>query len=307
MATTALDKIDIGGPCKLSDNGTILYFEDGVKITPEPVWRQVASSLGGDQDDVLVDLTYKITGRPKSVWTSGYRGALLPDTLTNFTATGGRVCGSANRPLIITATDAHGFSFTRGALTKMPGLFLGVGNPLYDEVEYTCYIGQGKALTDTDAFYAENTTAWAQAEYPTTHQEAVCTGAWGAVTGWDAVWAEAGYKLAHESKLEPVKSGNITVDHRVTGYRGMVTFNPQEPTTAQLLTALAFQGTGGGIGTRRSTNAADFVVSGSGVSVTLKSAGLQKGVFQFDNKLNRHGEFAMITALTTPGTRLVLA
>jgi hypothetical protein len=307
MPTTTLDKIDIGGPCKLSDNGTIIYFEDGVKISPEPVWRAVASSVAGEQDDTLVDLVYKITGRPKSVWSAPYRASLLPDALLNFTASGGLVCGSANRSLIITSTNAKGFTFTRGALTKPPGLFLGVGGSLYEDVEYTAFLGQGKALTDADAFMAENTTAWSQSDYPTTNQEAVCTGAWGAVTGWDSVWAEAGFKLAHELKLNPVKSGNITVDYKVEGYRGMVSFDPQEPTTTQLLTALALQGAGGGIGVRRSANAADWVVSGAGISVTLKSAGLRKGVFNFDNKLNRHGEFAMVTALTTPGSRLVFA
>jgi len=46
---------------------------------------------------------------------------------------------------------------------------------------------------------------------------------------------------------------------------------------------------------------------GSSNSITLKSAGLRVGSFNFDNTLNRHGEFSLVTALTTPGTRLALA
>lgn len=308
MPTTALDKIDVGGPCKVVDPSGTIYFEEGVTLTPSPGLRAIMSSVAGEQDDVVTDLFWTIKGRPKAVWTSPYRATLLPSTLHGFTVTGGRVCGSANRTVSIVGSDSKGFDMTRCALTKMPRLFLGVGESLYDEVEWTAFIGQGKAPTAVDAFYAENTTAWSQADFPTTHQEELVTAAWGAVTGWDTVWAEKGFTLTHELKLSPVKSGNITVDQRVTGYRAMLSFLPEEPTSTQLLAALALQGASAGIGTRRSANAADMVVAGaSGFSVTVKSAALNKGAFVFDNKMNRPGEFGMIGALTTPGTRLVFA
>jgi len=94
----------------------------------------------------------------------------------------------------------------------------------------------------------------------------MCTAAWGAVTGFTAMFAEEGFQLSHELKLDEVKQGNVTVDHKVNGYRGMVDFLPQQPTTTQLLTALKLQGSGGGIGIRRSSNKADLVVAGSGIS-----------------------------------------
>jgi hypothetical protein len=108
-------------------------------------------------------------------------------------------------------------------------------------------------------------------------------------------------------KLDPVKQGNVTVDHKVNGYRGMMAFTPQQPTTAQLLAALAYQGAGGGLGTRRSSNAADLVINGAAATVTLKNSAPRTGIFNFDNKLNRHGEFTFVTALKVPGTRLVFA
>jgi hypothetical protein len=160
---------------------------------------------------------------------------------------------------------------------------------------------------DVDAFYSENTTAWDGSDYPTTHQETMCTLAWGAVTGWDTVFAENGFKLTHELKTNPVKQGNVTVDQRIQSYRAMLSFTPEEPTTTQLLTALGLQGASAGIGTRRSANAAAAVVAGSGISVTVASAGVRTGQFEFDSKKNRHGEFAMVSALTAPGTRLTLA
>ena len=258
MPTTALDHIDVGGPCKINDNGVIIYFEGGVKLTPHPTWRSSGTSVGGEHDDTLVDLFYTITGPPKAVWNANYRGALLPDAYTNWTVAGARLCGSANRTVSIIGSDAHGFDMVRCSLTKMPTVFGGVGKALFGEIEYTAFIGQGKALTATDAFYTENTTAWSQSDYPTSHQEQVCTGAWGAVSGWDTVFAEDGFALSHEFGTSPVKQGNMTV-------------------------------------------------AGTGFSLTVKSAGLNKGLFVFDSKANRPGEFGMITAQTQPGTRLVLA
>jgi hypothetical protein len=81
-----------------------------------------------------------------------------------------------------------------------------------------------------------------------------------------------------------------------------MTFKPEGPTTAQL--AGQFPGV---IGSRLSAGAADLVVTGSGISGTLKSAMPYRGKFNFDNKLLRHDEFAFVTALTTPGTRLAFS
>src|SRR4051812_2678453 len=105
-----LSQIDVGGPCKLNDNGVVLYFEDGVKITPTPSYRDIPSDVGGEQDMTLVDLVYKITGRPKAVWNSTYRGALLPDAFINWTTAGGLLCGSSNRTVTVLGSDAKGFT-----------------------------------------------------------------------------------------------------------------------------------------------------------------------------------------------------
>lgn len=307
MPTIALDQIDIGGPCKITDNSQVIYFDGPVKITPQPTWRALPSAIGGEHDDVLVDLVYKITGTPKSIWTSGVRGILLPALLHSFTAAGARLVGTGNRAVTVNGSDANGFTFTRCQLTKMPDVYLGLGKGLYGECEWTAFIGQGKALTDADAFYSLNTTAWSAADFPTTHQEQMCTGAWGAVTGFTSMFAEEGFQLTHELKLDEVKQGNVLVDYKVNGYRGMIDFLPQQPTTAQLLSALSLQGASAGIGVRRSSNTANLVVAGSGISLTLNSAAPRTGDFVFDNKLNRHGGFKFVTAATAPGTRLTFA
>lgn len=308
MPALDLSLINVGGPCKITDGAAVIYTEGEVKLEPVPTWRQIPSSLGGEQDAVLTDLVWKVSFTPKPIWDATTRGVLLPSAYYNFTATGARLIGAANRAVTIQGADGEQYVLTRAIVSKMPELYLGLGKSLYGGVEYTAYCGQGKALTDADAFYSQSTgVSWSQADYPTGHQETLCSAAWGAVTGWSAMFAEEGFTLSHELKLEVVKQGNITVDHRIHGYRAMVGFKPQQPTSAQLLTALGAQGTSMGIGTRLSSRANDFVVTGSGISVTAVKAAVNKGEFMFDSKLNRHGAWGMITALTVPGNRLTLA
>jgi hypothetical protein len=303
-----LSLITIGGPCKLTDVDKVIYFEGDVTLTPNPVYRAVENSLTDSEDGTLVDMTWTISGVPVAVWNSDYRAALLPATYRNFTVGGGRIIGATNRAVQIDGADGERYVFHRAALTRMPDLFLGLGSPLYSAVEYTAFIKTAAAFTDADAFYTQSTgQTWSQADFPNAHQEALCTAAWGAVTGWTTVYSEDGFRISHELGLSDVKQGNVTVDKRITSYRAACLFRPQGPTTAQLLSALQTQGTSKGIGTRLSTNAADFVVTGSGISVTVESANLNKGAFQFSNKMNRHGEWGMINALTAPGDRLTLA
>lgn len=303
-----LSLINVGGPCKITDVSSVIYFEDDVQLIPNPVYRDVQNSISGAEDGTLVDMTWTIRGRPKAIWSSTYRDVLLPSAYRNFTAAGGRIIGAANRAVQIDGTDGERFVFHRAALTKMPDLFLGLGDSLYGEVEWTAFIKTAAAFTDADAFYTQSTgQTWSQADFPTGNQEALCTAAWGAVTGWTTVYAEDGFRIAHELGLADVKQGNVTVDKRITGYRAAALFKPQGPTTAQLLSALQTQGTSKGIGTRRSTNAADFVITASGLSVTVENANLNRGNFVFSAKLNRPGEWGMINSLTTPGDRLTLA
>lgn len=303
MATIDNSLIVVGGPCKITDGSQVIYFEDDVIIEPKPSYRVVPNNVTGDQDDTVVDLVYSIRGKPKSSWIAGYRTALLPSALYNYTTAGARIIGAANRAVTVLGADGDQYAFTRAAVTKMPELFLGLGASLYSEVEWTGFIGQGKALTDADAFYTKTLGAsWVQSDYPTDNQEVICTGAWGAVTGWTTVYAETGFKLTHELGFQPVKQGNITVDQKVQHYRGMISFVPQGPTSAQLETALGMV-----IGSRRSGNANSLVITGTGISVTLLAAALRKGAFVFGNKTNRQGEIAFVSALTGPGTRLTLA
>ncbi len=304
-----LSLINIGGPCKITDVSQVIYSEGDVQLVPNPVYRGIASSVGGVMDDVLVGLTWTIRFTPKSIWSAGYRASLLPDALTNWTTSGARIIGAANRAVTILGADGEQFIFNRAALTKMPEVYLGLGNSLYGEAEFTAFIKTAAVPADTDAFYTQSTgVSWSQADFPTSHQEAICTGAWGAVSGWTTIYAEEGFRLSHELALEPVKQGNILVDYKVIGYRAGIMFKPQGPTSAQVLTGLGLQGASRGIGTRRTANANNMVVTGSGISVTVGGAALNKGSFVFDSKMNRHGEVGMITALTAPAaTRLTLA
>ena len=299
MPTSDFSKITIGGPCKITDVATVIYTEGNVTITPKPVYREIPSSLTTKDDQILIGLTYEIDYTPKSIWNSSYRGVLLPTAYTNFATGGARLIGAANRAVTIIGADGEQHLFTRAAVTKMPNVFFGLGKSVYGAAQHTAFLGNGNALTDADAFVVVSTGAtWDQSDFPIGHQEAECTAAWTG-TGFTSIFAQEGFELQHEVDWADVKQGNIVVDKRIVGYRGMMVFKPEGPSTVQLVGAFP-----GNIGTRLSAGAADFVVTGSGITGTLKSAMPYRGKYNFDNKMLRHDEFAFVTALATPGTRL---
>ena len=303
MPTSDFSKITVGGPCKITDVATVIYTEGNVTITPKPVYRDVPSSLTTKDDQILIGLTYEIDYTPKSIWTSGYRAVLLPAALTNFSAGGARLIGAANRAVTILGADGEQHVFTRAIATKMPNVFFGLGKSVYSAAQHTAFLGNGKALTDADAFVVQTTgVAWDQSDFPNGHQEAECQATWGAVTGFASMFAQDGFELQHELELADVHQGSLVVDKRIVGYRGMMVFKPEGPTTAQLIGQ--FPGT---IGSRLSASAADLVVTGSGISGTLKSCMPYRGKYNFDNKLLRHDEVAFVTALAAPGARLAFA
>lgn len=306
MPTTALDQITIGGPCKITDPNGVIYTEGDVVLEVNPTWRDIESAVLGPQDKVSVDNHWTAKFTPKSVWTSGYRAVLMPSAFYNYGVTGVRMIGAANRSITINGADGAGFTLTRAVVTEMPSLFYGLGQSLWGAATITAFLGHGKALTDADAFMTVNTTAWDQSDYPTGHQEQMATLAWGAVTGWSSVFAETGFKHSHELKKEIVRQGNVMVDYRISGYRAMIAFTPQQPTTAQLLAALTVHNSG--IGARMTANAQNAVITASGLSATLYSTALEKLPFHFDNKMSRHGEIQLITAMTGASTtRLAFA
>lgn len=296
-------QITIGGPCKINDPNGVIYTEGDVVLTPKFKYRGVPSAVLGEQDDVLVDAWWEVEFTPKSVWTAPYRAVLLPTAFYNYAGAGAPLIGPANRTVNIWGADGNGFDLTRAIITEMPAVYCGLGKSVYDKCKMTAFLGNGSALTDANAFMVPNSTAWSQADYPTTHQEQLASLAWGAVTGWDTVYGEDGFKLTHEFKTSDLKMGGITIDKKIQSYRGMLSFMPQEPTTAQLLTALNPV-----IGSRRSSTANTAVVTETGMSVTLYSAAVRQLAFHFDSKMNRHGELQLVTAMTGASTtRLAFA
>lgn len=304
MPTSNFSQITVGGPCKILDPlGNTIYSEGNVTITPKPKYRDVPSSLTTKDDQILIDLWYEIDFTPKSVWSASYRASLIPNAYTNFVTGGGRMIGAVNQGMTVLGADGEQWLFKRACLTKMSNVYFGLGKSVYSAAQYTAYLGQGNALTDANAFVVQSTgNAWSQADFPTAHQEAECQATWGTATGYNGMFAQEGFELQHELETADVKQGNITVDKRIVGYRGMVVFKPEGPTTAQLVGQFP-----GVIGTRLSAGGQNLVITGAGISGTLYGAMPFRGKFNFDLKLLRHDEFAFVTAINQPGTRLTFS
>ena len=294
--------ITIGGPCKVTIGSTVFYTEGNAQLEPVFNLRDIPSSAGGEQDKIATDLHWKLSFTPKSVYSATIAGVLIPSSYTNFTVAGGRMIGAANVAVTVLGADGDQYVLTRAGVTKMPDVWFGLGKSIWGPVEVTAYLGTGDTFAGATSYFTYTTgVSWSQSDFPTGHQEAECTLAWGSVTGWDTVFAEDGFQLTHELKTEPIKQGNVVIDQKILSYRAMLKFKPQEPTSAQLLAALPT------VGVRLSANANNAVLTGAGITFTGANMALYTGHYNFDNKLNRHGEWGLITSLTTPGTRLTFA
>jgi hypothetical protein len=95
------------------------------------------------------------------------------------------------------------------------------------------------------------------------------------------------------------------VAFKFMGLKVMAKCAPQGPTAAQIATAMKIQGSGAGAGHLiGGTIGEDLVITGSGVSVTLKSPGIKSAGFVFGGQPLRNGEIAFVSTIDIAnGTR----
>ena len=191
-----------------------------------------SNALFGYAKSTLDDQTAKISFTPFDSW------ALLPALFPKYlgigtggsaasglqigirphdwaAGTGGNVSANANAATTIFTPDGRLYSVVRTAITKHPGLKLGVGMPLFTGMEITGLADASLALGATSAIITGNaiteSSASNNAAAGTVPAYAIpdfinghWTGAWGSVTGFTALDAEDGWEIAVDAKYSPL-------------------------------------------------------------------------------------------------------
>lgn len=296
-----------GGPAHINFNGVDIHLLDDSTLEIAPTFQDSDSSMYGVVDETQEDMIVKATGTPLEYANLSVLFPYLSPTV------GQRIFGDADVPLAYKSNNGDLFTLKAAALTKMPSLYLGVDKPLLGPAEWSGVIANSGNPEDASSYY---TTAVAQAYTPVAVTKANIkrqryTAAWSGITGFTSFQAQEGWNIDFELKLEPVPIQANTKDMKILGLRVMAKCKPQGPSIANIDAALKAQGASSPSGRRIGAGAADLVITGSGVSVTLKNAALKTGSFIFGGKPLRNGEYAWVSTIDvstgTPSAVAVIA
>jgi hypothetical protein len=325
------------GPAKLYFNG-VPFQADGVNGQINAVLEEKTTERGvamfGRILETWDDIIGRITVTPWDSWSilgalfPAYLGVtttgISPYTVTNntvgaqpkgagFLTVGTRphdfASGSANGKAAaeIYTADGRLYNFVRGAITKHPGMKLGVGVPLFEQAEITC-LGDPAAIPGASGFMlAGNAITESGASDPDGTGFSLMdfvngkwTGNWG-VTGYTALEPEDYWTLVSDVKYSPLTVQKLTRHYKFDSANFMVKGRIIGPTHTQLASKILSHTQGmvmteGSLGLN--TGVQDLVLTGPGSpskTITLKNCEVKGAGFEFGGTRLGTGEVGFVT------------
>ncbi|MFH0981475.1 MAG: hypothetical protein V2A79_08050 [Planctomycetota bacterium] len=283
-------------------NGITMFSRDDINVRHTPVMVPVQTSMHGVIDQVRKDLVIRIPLRLWGAWEN--LATLFPATVLT-PRIGTRIFGTTDVPLVLASNNGGStgdtMTYHNAQLTRLANLYLGVDAPIFAaDVEFTALIRNNTAPTNAAAYFTSAIgVAYSDATFVKTNfKQQVYSGVWGAVGGFTAIQAKLGWNIEWELGLEPEYVDGVgTVDMILTDFLGRARCIPIEATMAQITAASKLQDSGGGPGSLLSLSAADLVLTGTGVSVTLKNAGMTDHGMSWGMTPLRNGEVAWETTV----------
>jgi hypothetical protein len=284
----------VRGPAKVTFGGTTLFTRDDIVTRHAPVFEPVSSSLHGDVDQFKKDLVIKHSLTLFGLWQD--LPVLFPAAIMNPTV-GASLFGVVDNAMIVHAKNQDRVTYHNSQITKLIDLFLGVDSEMFAAaVEITSLIKNNANPEDAAAYFTRDTAAYAETTFALTNfKKTRFTAAWGAKTGFTSFIGEKGFNIAWEFTPEAqVVDGLGTVDIYIAkgSLKGRCRCVPIGPTLAQID---AQQPLASAHGALLSANAADLTLTGTGVSVVLKGAGMIESGTAYGTTPLRNGEVAWET------------
>lgn len=302
------------GPAKVVRSGTTLFTADDFQINPRISWQDKRTSMHGIVDASKDDVTVECTFTPAGIWS--YRTVLFPylgtTTPGSEKSRGYRIFTGSDTPLAITSFDGSLYTLKAAAVTKMPDIILGPEASLFGPVTFTGVVQDATEPEASDSIYSIGSASYSDATFdPTALVKQRYAAAWSGKTGFTAFQAQTAWTIQSALTVQPVRVQGYTREMTIDSMKFMAKCIPVGPTGAQIDAALAAQGSGATEGSRLSAGAADLVISGSGISVTLKNAALREAGYVFGGTPLRNGELGWETTIAfssgVPVSQLILA
>lgn len=294
-------------PGKITFGGQTFYLRDNIKVTPEPKWEAIMSSLHGRVNYTKSDLVVKITAPVFGEYNTSKAAVMYPSAFTTPTP-GASLCSDA--ALVVQAKNDDRITFHNAFVSGVPNIYLGIDKDLWaSDIEFTALIKGGANSEDAAAYWTRDTNSYTDTGFALTNfKRQRYSLAWGSIANWTSFELHEGVNLGIDIDVQYDISANHGTVNAYVGENGLIARCSGIPlnSLANLDTLARDQGNAlGSIGTGTAgTHSADLVITGSGVSITLKNAFMEKRFENFGIKPLRMGEVGWIsTSGFTTGTR----
>ena len=250
---------------------------------------EVKTDVDGTISRRTSDVEGKIVWTPKGIMTADVMNVLYPAAYRN-PVLGSSIHGSADVPVLVHSVAGQKVTFHACAITKMPTLNLSADKELYGQTEITAVRGNTLEWSNAAALYTRASGAYSA---PAVAASGIVTqqysAAWGDVL--TSIYTETGWQLDFSLQLTPdTIDGYGTNDYLLAGVGVIAKCQPKN-LSESIIDELKVQGSGAGIGTER-RRGKNLVISGTGITVTLYDAVLQKGPLRWNTTTVRAGELA---------------
>jgi hypothetical protein len=284
----------ITGPAIVQFGGGTFITKEDIKVTTGFDMFDVATSILGKVDERVKERKAEVTLTPAGEWENlavlwPYGAMAFGKSIFDGASFGG---SAGDRTLIIHTIAGVKLTFQAAAITKMPDIILSATKTLIGPVTFTCINKDNTSWDTADSFVKVESAALANPNSsfdPANILTQPYLGAWAAP--FDSFSTMGGFAVSFNLKTNPIENDSDgIVDHRLADLSVEAKCQPIGFTEAQLVTALAMQGSGAVRGRSQKSIGTDLVISGTGVEVLLSKASMRNGQLDFGAASPRIGE-----------------
>lgn len=284
----------ITGPAVVTQNGVTYYTKGDIVVDIDLELFPIDSSLHGKIDQRVKERRVKVSFTPIGEWESltavwAWLASIVGSSL--FTGT--------DKPLVIKTLAGRVITWAASAVKAMPVINLSSVQTIHGSMEFMClgansdvWTTSGNLWTDVSGAFSD--TSLSSAAIIT--QPYTC--AWGAAP-WDSFQTKTGVLIEPTITTYEVETDTDgVVDLKLDGLEVMATLTPVGMTETQMLNAMKLQGSGNVRGRSMNANSADLIISGTGVTCTVKAAQMQSSKMNFGQGSPRIGETKFVATRT---------
>lgn len=214
---------------------------------------------------------------------------------------GKSIFGGSPVSMEVVPLEGEKHTFPRSAITRMPGLSLKPTDTAFQDMAWTCLGNPSQEPTNAAYFQTLAATAANTGFDQTKVISPRYLGAWG-LTPFDVLEPEDGFEVSAPMTVREMGSVNYGVtDMILSGLSVQAVFKPVNLTAAQIATMLRLQDANAvlpGESYSRTADDRDLVVTGTGLSVTLKHMGAERGGYKFGSGVWRQDQITMVNRRT---------